>query len=60
VRIYLQVTALLFGAIVALHLWRARVEGWQLLREPFFVGVTLLSAMICGWAVALLVRRPRH
>ncbi len=56
---YLRATAIIFGLLVVVHLWRAKVEGWHLFAEPFFLGVTLVAAVVCAWAVVLLRRGHR-
>ncbi len=53
---YIGLTALLFGALTVVHAWRAVVEPGA--RNPWFYGITLLSAVLCVWA-ARLWRRAR-
>jgi len=41
-----------------LHGWRAFEERSSLARDPWFLIITLVAALLCGWAVSLLRRRP--
>ena len=50
---YVMTTGMVFGLLVAVHLWRVVEEGARPLRDPWYVGVTLLAALLCGWAVRL-------
>ena len=52
---YLMVTAGIFGLLTIVHVWRAVKESPTLAHDPWFLGITLLSALLCGWAVRLLV-----
>ena len=51
---YLIVTSLVFGLLAIIHLWRVVAESTRLAADPFFLGVTLLSAALCLWACRLL------
>jgi hypothetical protein len=51
---YLALTAIAFAALTVVHVWRAIVE--PSVRSPWFLGLTLLSAVLCGWAVRLWLR----
>lgn len=55
-RSYLMVTAVVFGLIVGAHVWRIVVDGVNLARDPAFILLTILAAILCGWALALLGR----
>jgi hypothetical protein len=60
-KIYLALTAVVFGLLTVLHLWRMIAESTSLAKDPWFLLLTLLSAGLCVWAVRLLVvarRRP--
>ena len=52
---YLAVTAVLFGLLTAVHVWRMVVES-NLATEPWFLFTTLVSAVLCGWGIRLLAR----
>jgi len=52
-------TGAVFGVLTVAHIWRAAEEGRHLLREPWWVLITLAAAGLCVWAVGLLWRRPR-
>ena len=51
---YLVSTGSLFALLVAAHIARVAEEGTHLLKEPFFVLVTLASAWLSVWALLLL------
>jgi len=60
-KIYLALTAVVFGLLTVMHLWRMMAESASLARDPWFLLLTVLSAALCIWAVRLLVvhrRRP--
>jgi hypothetical protein len=57
-RAYLAVTATVFGLLTAVHIWRAIVEPW-LPRDPWFILVTAISALLCVWACRLLFAVPK-
>jgi hypothetical protein len=57
VRTYILITGIIFGLIVVAHVWRAAVEAPHFDAE--FVVLTMIAAALCGWAVRLLLRRPR-
>ena len=57
-RVYIATTGTAFGAVVLAHVARMIQEGTHLLTEPIFLAATAVSAGLCAWAVALLVRRP--
>lgn len=48
---YLALTALLFGLLTVLHIWRAIVEPEA--RNPWMIGIAVLAAVLCGWALVL-------
>ena len=59
---YLTVTAVLFGLLAILHLWRAIAESSHLASDPWFLIITVIAALLCFWSVRLLAaerRRPR-
>jgi hypothetical protein len=51
------VTGVVFGLLVAAHLWRVAAESPALASQPDFIVITLLSAGLCGWAIWLLRSR---
>jgi hypothetical protein len=58
-RSYLAVTGIVFALLVAVHVARTAIEGLHVLRDPFFAFSTLLSLVLCGWALKLWLRdRP--
>lgn len=54
-RAYLITTSAIFGLLVVVHIWRMVVEAG--VSNPWFFGITVLAAAMCGWALGLL-RRP--
>jgi len=57
-RAYVISTGAVFGLLTAVHIWRATEER-HLATEPWYVLITLSTAVICLWAVRLLWRSPR-
>ena len=56
---YLVTTGVIFGLVVVAHVCRMFSEGLRLAADPFFAGLTLLSAGLSVWAWRLLRRLPR-
>ena len=58
---YLTVTAVLFGLLAILHLWRAIAESSHLASDPWFLIITVIAALFSFWGFRLLAverRRP--
>jgi hypothetical protein len=53
-RAYLITTATVFGLITLAHVWRVLAESAALARDPGFLLITALTAVLCGWAVRLI------
>jgi hypothetical protein len=53
VKTYLAVTTALFGLLTIIHLWRAAVEPSA--RDPWFIAITALAALLCLWGGRLLM-----
>ena len=51
-RAYLITTSAIFGLLVVVHIWRMVVEAG--VSNPWFLGITVLAAAMCGWALSLL------
>jgi hypothetical protein len=51
---YLITTGIIFALIVAAHILRAIAEGPQVVKDPFFILLTLLAAGLSVWACRLL------
>jgi hypothetical protein len=51
---YLWVTGTVFGLLTVVHIWRMLAESMAPAREPWFVLITLISALLTGWAIRLL------
>ena len=58
-RCYVIATGIVFGVLAALHIWRLTEEGTRLLRDPFWVLITLIAAAAAVWAWRLLRTTPR-
>ena len=57
---YLITTGVIFGLLTIIHVWRMFSEtGFHGDRDPWFVGITLLSAGFCIWAFQLLRKTSR-
>jgi dolichyl-phosphate-mannose--protein O-mannosyl transferase len=55
---YIAATGVAFGLLTVAHVWRVIEEGTGLLRQPFWVLITLVAAAFCIWAFWLLGRQP--
>jgi hypothetical protein len=53
-RAYVMTTGSAFGLLVAVHVWRALVEGPHLLADPWWMLITGVAAAFCLWACRLL------
>ncbi len=53
---YLSVTALLFAVLTVMHAWRMIQEPST--RALWMICITVLSAVLCVWAVSLLRAKP--
>lgn len=51
---YLMTTGVIFGLIVAAHIWRIVAENPALAKDPAYIVLTLLAAGLCLWAFRLL------
>ncbi len=56
---YLITTGTVFGLITLAHIWRVQAEGLHLATDPVFLGLTVLTAVLCFWAFRLLSRLSR-
>jgi hypothetical protein len=57
---YLIVTGVLFAAIVGLHIAKAIAEGPGTAKNPLFILLTALAAVLSLWAWRLLWRTSRR
>jgi hypothetical protein len=57
-RSYVATTGVLFGLLTIAHIWRIFAEGRQVL-DVWWIGITLVAAGLCLWAVRLLTSPPR-
>jgi hypothetical protein len=58
-RAYVIVTAVIFGLLTVMHIWRMAVESAELAHQPPYVAIIVLSALLCAWGVWVLVRQPQ-
>jgi hypothetical protein len=47
---YVTTTGTLFALLVLVHIWRAIAEGASMLKDPFYVVVTVVCAALAAWA----------
>jgi hypothetical protein len=58
VKTYLAVTTALFGLLAIVHVWRAIVEPSA--RDPWFVAITVVAALLCLWGGRLFIGLRSH
>ena len=51
-KLYTVITGVVFGLLVVAHVWRIYAEGSSVV-NPWFVGITLVAAVISVWAFTL-------
>ena len=56
-RLYVQVTGLLFALLVAAHIARMVTENMALAKDPWYLGITAFAAAMVIWAFVALRRR---
>lgn len=54
-RAYTITTGVLFLAVTGAHIWRMVVEP-NLAGEPWYLLITLITALLAGWAGRLMFR----
>jgi hypothetical protein len=47
---YVTTTGALFGLLVLVHIWRAIAEGGSMLKDPFYILLTIACAALAAWA----------
>jgi hypothetical protein len=52
-RRYLLVTAIAFALLALMHVWRVIAESTSLMRDPWFVLITVISVALSVWAFGL-------
>jgi len=55
---YVITTGAVFGLLVVAHIWRAIEEGSALLKDPFYIVITIATAVLCLWAWRVLRQMP--
>jgi hypothetical protein len=53
-RAYLLTTGTLFGLLTIVHIWRIAAESLSVMKDPFFLAMTIASAGLCVWGFRLL------
>ena len=56
---YVITTGTIFGIVTVAHIWRIIAEDRSLATNPIFVGVTVVTAALCLWALAVIARANR-
>ncbi|HEX6559896.1 MAG TPA: hypothetical protein VF021_10550 [Longimicrobiales bacterium] len=56
---YLMTTGFIFALVVAAHVVRVFAEGTGLLRDPWWIGLTVLAIALAAWAARLLIGMSR-
>jgi hypothetical protein len=56
---YLLSTGTIFGLITVAHIWRMIAESAALARDPWFLGLTVLSTALSAWAIKLVRALPK-
>ena len=46
---YVMTTGTIFGLLALVHVWRVTQES-HLLRDPWFILITIASAALCLWS----------
>ena len=52
-------TGLIFGLVTVAHVWRMADEAPSLIRDPWYLLLTILSGTLAVWAWRLLHRSRR-
>lgn len=47
---YLRVTGAVFALVTLAHVWRIKLEGMWLAKDPVFVVLTVFTAALSVWA----------
>lgn len=55
---YVILTGVIFGLITAAHIWRLFAEP-AMARTPWFIALTLVTAILSIWSFRLAKRTPR-
>jgi hypothetical protein len=56
---YVIITGVLFGLLTIAHIVRILVENPGLITDPFYVLITILTAVLCVWAFYLVRRSSK-
>jgi hypothetical protein len=58
-KIYIAITAIVFGLLTLAHVARILFEDTGLVRDPAFMLFTLAAATLCVWSCVMLRRLQR-
>jgi hypothetical protein len=58
-RAYVITTGAVFGLLTLMHVWRVIAEGVYLLKDPWWILITLAAAALSLWAWRVLRLVPR-
>lgn len=58
-RTYAMTTGVIFALLTVVHLWRVIQERHSLGRDPWFLIITCVAAMLSIWAFSVARRVPR-
>ena len=56
---YVAVSGAIFALIVAVHVWRACVEGFAMFENPVFIILTAAAAGMALWAWRVYRKMPK-
>ena len=58
-RAYVITTAVVFTLLTLAHVWRTAVEGWVVVKDPWFMLSTVIATALAIWAwrIAATLRR---
>jgi len=56
-RAYTITTGIIFGLLVAAHVWRMIAENPGLAADPLYIAITLVAAALSVWAAVVLRRK---
>jgi hypothetical protein len=56
---YVITTGAVFGLLLVAHIWRAIEEGPALVKDPFYIVITIAAGVLCLWAWRVLRQMSR-
>jgi hypothetical protein len=55
---YVLTTGVIFGLLAIAHVWRMISESHDLASDPWYILITLVAALLSGWAFYVARRTP--